>query len=65
MPQIILLLIALLLNPVAVAAADTGYCGHTSQLARASSFRLEAARQIPIDPALADEKLSSFGDSIL
>ena len=64
MLQIILFLIALLLDPAAVARADTGYCGHTSELASAR-LRWQAARQIPIDPALARQELSSFRDAIL
>ena len=48
----ILLLIALLLDP-APAKADTGYCGPTSQLASAR-LRWQAARQVPLDPALSD-----------
>jgi len=60
MLQIILFLIALLLDPAAVARADTGYCGHTSELASAR-LRWQAARQIPIDPALPDKSCRAFG----
>jgi hypothetical protein len=61
MLQIILFLIALLLHPAAVARADSGYCGHTSELASAR-LRWQAARQIPIDPALADKNCRAFGN---
>ena len=60
MLQIILFLIALLLYPAAAARADTGYCGHTSQLASAR-LRWQAARQIPVDPALPDKNCRAFG----
>jgi len=60
MRQIIPFLIALLLYPAAAARAETGYCGHTSQLASAR-LRWQAARQIPIDPALPDKYCRAFG----
>jgi hypothetical protein len=60
MLQIILFLIPLLLYPAAPAKADTGYCGHTSRLASAR-LRWQAARQIPIDPALPDKNCRAFG----
>ena len=60
MLQIIVFLIALLLSPAAAVGADAGYCGHTSQLASAR-LRWQAARQIPIDPALADKYCRAFG----
>jgi len=60
MLQIILFLIALLLYPAAAARADTVYCGHTSQLASAR-LRWQAARQIPVDPALPDKRCRAFG----
>src|SRR5215510_8398219 len=60
MLQIVLFLIALLLDPAAAASADTAYCGHTSQLASAR-LRWQAARRIPIDPALPDKTCRAFG----
>jgi hypothetical protein len=60
MLQIVLFLIALLLCPAAAAGADTGYCGHTSRLTSAR-LRWQAARQIPIDPALPDRNCRTFG----
>jgi hypothetical protein len=60
MLQIVLFLIALLLSPAGAARADTGYCGHTSQLSSAR-LRWQAARQIPVDPALADKTCRAFG----
>ena len=59
MLQIVLFLIALLLSPAAAARADTDYCDHTSQLAGAR-LRWQAARQIPIDPALPDKTCRAF-----
>ena len=60
MPHMALLLVALLLYPAASAKADTGYCGRTSQLASAR-LRWQAARQIPMEPALADKHCRAFG----
>jgi len=60
MLQIVLFLIALLLYPAGAAGADTGYCGQTSQLASAH-LRWQAARQSPINPALADKNCRAFG----
>jgi len=60
MLQIILFLVAPLLYPAAAARADTVYCGHTSQLAGAR-LRWQAARQIPVDPALPDKNCRAFG----
>jgi hypothetical protein len=60
MLQIVLFLIALLLSPATAARADTGYCGHASQLASAR-LRWQAARQVPIDPALTDKNCRAFG----
>jgi hypothetical protein len=59
MLQIVLFLIALLLSPATAARAETGYCGHLSQLANAR-LRWQAARQIPIDPAPADKTCRAF-----
>ena len=60
MLQLIVCLIALLLSPAAAVGADTGYCGHASQLASAR-LRWQAARQVSIDPALADRYCRAFG----
>jgi len=60
MLQMVFFLIALLLSPAGAARADTGYCGHTSQLASAR-LRWQAARQVPIDSALPDRSCRAFG----
>jgi hypothetical protein len=59
MLQIIVSLIVLVLSPAAAATADTGYCGHTSQLAGAR-LRWQGASQSPTDPALADKYCRAF-----
>ena len=60
MLQIIILLVALLLYPATAARADTGYCGHTSQLAT-SRLGWDATRQTPTDPALRDKNCRAYG----
>jgi hypothetical protein len=58
--QIIISLVALLLNPATAAKADTRYCGHASELATAR-LRWEATRRSPTDPALREKNCRAYG----
>src|SRR5262245_34798163 len=60
MLQIIVSLVALLLDPSTAAKADTRYCGRPSELATAR-LRWEAVRRNAFDPAFPDKNCRTYG----
>jgi hypothetical protein len=60
MLQVVISLVALLLDPFTAAIADMRYCGHASELATART-RWQAARRNVVDPAFRDKTCQTYG----